>query len=131
MMPPSTDEAIAALLTLAAPSFQIEQISPHAVRVQVFSAKTKRNALLTPLVLQLEVEIEVHLDGSRGTYGFSGRVFEGTGFSMSTQTFRGVYRERRFGKFVTLDGVVPVKFNTGDIFDQMDSVLQPLGWHRI
>lgn len=124
------EEAIQSLLALAGPSFRAERIGTHAVRVEVFSVKSKRGKILIPFNYNLEVEILVTLQEESGTYSFSGRSFETSGFSMRQERFTGIYRRKEWGKHLTLDGVVPVKFDTGAVFDRIEDSLVPLGWMR-
>lgn len=76
-----------------------------------------------PLNFNLEVELFVRLDDATRTYAFSGRPFELDGFSMSQESFRGVYRRKEWGKHLAWDGMVPVKFDTGAVFDRIDAAL--------
>lgn len=124
----STAQAVAALLHLAGPALSVEQVTANTVRFGVFSAKSKRGKMMLPLTFKMEVELFVQLDENRMTYSFSGRSFETSGFSMSTESFRGVYRRREWGRVLTWDGVVPVKFDTGVVFDRIEQVLIPHGW---
>ena len=126
----SDGQAIESLLSLAGPSFKIERAGADAVRVEIFSVRSKRGRVLMPLSFNLEVEILVTLDAATRRYSFSGRSFESSGFSMHAERFTGVYRRKEWGKYLTLDGVVPVKFDTGAVFDRIEATLQPLGWRR-
>ena len=126
----STEEALEAILALEGSSFRVARNGPSAARVEVFSVQSKRGRVLMPLNFELEVEVFVELDEAAGTYAFSGRSFEVNGLSMHIETFWGRYRRREWGKVLTTDGVVSVKFDTGIVFDMIEDALRPLGWKR-
>lgn len=124
------EQAVQALLQLAGPGLRVDRANANTVRFEVFSVKAKRGVMLLPLTFALEVEVFVSLDPASATYRFSGRSFEASGFSMRAETFRGIYRRKEWGKYLTWDGIVSVKFDTGAVFDRIEAVLQPLGWRR-
>lgn len=123
-------EAVTALLSMNSPSYAIRQVEPSVVAFEVSTVKTKRGKILVPFIYNIELELNVKLDESSKTYSFSGKSYERTTFSVSTETFKGVYRRKEWGKHLTHDGIKTVKFDTGAIFDEIEGVLRSLGWSR-
>lgn len=123
-------KATEALLSMNSKAHIVKELQPSTVLFQVSTVQTKRKKIVLPLIYSIELEIIVDLDETSKTYSFSGKTYERTRFSVAVETFRGVYRRKEWGKYVTHDGETVVKYDTGAIFDEIETVLQNLGWRR-
>lgn len=127
---PATEQAVQALFTLQSPSLEVSRLSPSSVRIGVASVGAERGVILVPFVLRLEMEVIVNLDEQSRRYSFVNTWFESYGTSVSAQREYGVIRRREFGRYLTIDGIEAVNFDTGLVYQAIDGALAPLGWSR-
>lgn len=126
----ATNQAMQALLATAGPSLRITQASAGTARVEVASVGSEHGRAFIPLTYNLQMEVLVHFDEASRRYSYTSTWFESTGFSRNSEKFRGVMQRAERGKYLTLDGVVTVDFNTNHIYAVIDQALAPLGWSR-
>lgn len=127
---PATDEAANTVLVLSSPSLQMEWQAPATVKVQVVSVNPTQGVVLVLSPLRVEMDILVYFDEATRRYGYVTALAQSQGFGASFQKQYGVVRHVQKGRYLTLDGIQAVDFDSRFVYDRIDGAMRRLGWTR-
>lgn len=124
------EAAIAALLGLQNPGLPVFLADPSTVRFEVCSIGSRDGVVFDPYSVQVELIVDVQLKPEKNTYRFRSKMAESIGMSDGVSVYYGYVRLKLRNRYLTLDGVNTLEFDSVPLFERIDSVLEEVGWHR-
>ena len=125
---PGVEQAVQAVLALAGPSLQMTRTAPDVVKIHLVNVGNDNGRVMRPLTVRVFAEMTLKFDGARRRVKHSMRSYEQAGLMSSTSVHYGRSYESYAGVYLTLDGVVPVKFSTWPVYRAIDQALARVGW---
>lgn len=138
---PQTAQAVAALLALQSVSMNARRLSENEVAFHVVSIEGTPGAQLGQYAYSLELEIVVRLNEPKRKFSFITHTLESGGavmghdpathgWSIRRESFRGIQRVKIRGKWMQLNGMEIISFDSGKVYAAIEDTLRPLGWSR-